>query len=202
MGRKRKQVDLEESIADSKAAEKRVNSDLTEGERQALHFRHCREYEVALAAKKKWDAELKNVGKRIKAEHDSVAKCKKTIDARSPEGEAKLKAEIAETAEVLRWSGVAVGESKDLFPEDRTPAVDRAYDDGRRAGMDGQVCKPPHDPSVPQHQKWIEGWQDGQEVLMSAFEKTKADVPADLPETDVSDVPFSAPPDEQPAATH
>lgn len=201
MGRRKKQTDIEDSIGESKADEQRRNSELTEAERQALHFRHCREYEVALAAKKKTDADLKNVGKRIKAEHDSVAKCKKTIDLRSPEGEAKLKAEIAETAECLRWAGVIVGESKDLFPEDRTPAVERAFNEGRRAGLDGQVCKPPHDPSVPQYQHWIDGWQEGQGALMSCFEKTQVDVPADLAHTATADAPFSAPPS-QPAAAH
>lgn len=200
MGRRKKQVDLEESIGESKAAESRKNSELTEGERQALHYRHCREYEVALAAKKKSDAEIKNVGKRIKAEHDSVAKVKKTIEARSPEGEAKLKAEIAETAEVLRWSGVSVGETAELFPEDRTPGVDRARAEGRRAGLDGQAAKPPHDPSVPQYGAWMDGWQDGQGELASAFQKTKVDVPADLDTVDTSKQPFSVPPDQQPAA--
>lgn len=203
MGRRKKQTDIEDKIDESKTAETRKNSELTEQERQALHYRHCREYEVALAAKKKTDADFKNCGKRIKAEHDSVAKVKKTLEARSPEGEAKLKAEITETAEVLRWSGVLVGENKDMFPEDRTPAVERAFAEGRRAGLDGQVAKPPHDPSTPQHMHWMNGWQEGQGALASAFQKTKIDVPADLPHTDTSNAPFSAPPDApQSAAAH
>lgn len=171
MARKRKQKDLEESIDESKQTERHKNSELTADERHALHLRHCLEYEVALAAKKKADAEIKNVGKRIKAEDDSVAKVKKTLRARTPEGEAELSAEIAETAEVLRWAGVSVGETADLFPTDRMPAEDRAFAEGKRAGLAGEPCKPPYDPSVPQYQRWMDGWRSGQEALMSAFAK-------------------------------
>lgn len=199
-GRPRKQRDVEDAIDDSIAEDARKNSELTEDERHALHLRHCREYEVALEAKKKADAGIKNVGKRIKAEDDSIARVKKTIRARTPEGEAELRAEIEETAEVLRWSGVSVGESADLFPEDRTPGVDRAYAEGKRAGMNGDKGQPPHDPSVPQYQSWMRGWQDGQGILSEAFKK----IPDPEPEmeqvsptvrSDLSDPPFSPPPD-------
>lgn len=178
--RRKKQGDIEDAVADAQADEQRKNSELTDDERHALHLRHVREYQVGLAAKKKADAELKNVGKRIKAEGDSVAKVKKTIQAQTPEGEAELRAEMEETLQVLRWSGVHTGDTKDMFPDDRTPAVDRARAEGRRAGMDGQACSPNYDTSVPQHQAWIEGWQEGQGILASAFAK-KPDVPADAP---------------------
>lgn len=182
----------------------RTNSDLTEDERHALHLRHCREYELGLAAKKKADAEFKNVGKRIKAEGDSVTKVKKTIQSRSPEGEAELRREIEETAEVLRWAGVAVGESRDLFPTNRTPAVDDAFFAGKRAGLDGQTASPPHAPSVPQYEAWMNGWRVGQDALMSAFAKKPAepDEPpaAEFDPPDTSDAPFHAPPEPMPEA--
>lgn len=193
--RKAKQIDIEEAI-DASAEKNGHNGppELTEDERRALHYRHCREYEVVLAAKKKSDADLKNVAKRIKAESDSVAKVKKTIQARSAEGEADLKAEIAETAEVLRWAGTSVGETVDLFPVDRAPSVDRAHAEGKRAGLNGETCKPPHDPSVPQYKTWMEGWHEGQAALASAFEKQgpTEDVAVDLPAADTSSPPFSA----------
>lgn len=179
MGRRKKQTDIEDAI-DADTPKAGGNSTLTDDERHALHLRHCREYEVALSAKKKVDADFKNVGKRIKSEDDSVAMVKKTIMARTPEGEAALKGEMEETANVLRWSGVDVGDTKDMFPTDRTPSVDRANAEGKRAGMDGAVCKPPHDPSVPQYKAWIDGWQDGQTILASAFAK----MPTPEPEGD------------------
>lgn len=202
MGRRKKQMHIEDAINDA-APKAGHNSkvELTEDERHALHLRHCREYEVALAAKKKSDADIKNVGKRIKAEDDTVVRVKKTIKARTPEGEAELKAEMEETANVLRWSGVSVGETIDMFPTDRTPSVDRAKAAGKLAGLAGEVAKPPHAPSVPQYAAWMEGWQDGQEILASAFAKA----PTMPPESehvgngaDLSDVPFAAPPTEMP----
>lgn len=169
MGRKKKQTDIEDAIKEAP----RTNSDLTEDERRALHFRHCAEYERALEAKKKADAGIKNVGKRIKAESDSVAKCKKTIQARSPEGEAELRAEIEQTAEVLRWSGVQVGETAEMFA-DRRPADENAFEQGKIAGLKGETAKPPHDIGTPAHDKWLDGHAAGQTALMTSFEKLPA----------------------------
>lgn len=179
MGRRKKQTDLEDALDDAtpKAGHNQPVP-LTEDEQHALHLRHCREYEVALGAKKKVDAEFKNVGKRIKSEDDSVAKVKKTILARTPEGEAALKAEMEETANVLRWSGVSVGETLDLFPVDRAPAIDRAKHEGKRAGLAGEPRKPPHDPSVPQYGAWLDGYHEGQTILASAFAKAPSEPPA------------------------
>lgn len=170
MGRKKKQTDIEDAIKEAP----RKNSELTEDERRALHFRHCAEYERALGEKKKADAGLKNVGKRIKAENDSVAKCKQTIQARSPQGEAELRAEIEQTAEVLRWSGVQVGETAEMFA-DRRPANETATEHGKIAGMKGERAEPPHDPGTLAHKAWMEGWHAGQEILMASFEKMSAD---------------------------
>lgn len=193
MGRKKKQTDIEDAINDAP----RKNSELTEDERRALHFRHCSEYERALDLKKKAEAGLKNVGKRIKAENDSVAKCKQTIQARSPQGEAELRAEIEQTAEVLRWSGVQVGETAEMFA-DRRPADETALEQGKISGLKGEAAQPPHDPGTPAHAKWMEGWHAGQEILMASFQKVPveddpdvkangADAPQPLPTAEVAE---------------
>lgn len=172
MGRKKKQTDIEDAIKEAP----RTNSDLTEDERRALHFRHCAEYERALTAKKAADAGIKNVGKRIKSEGDSVSKCKQTIQARSPQGEAELRAEIEQTAEVLRWSGVSVGATAEMFA-DRRPADETAFENGKIAGLKGETAKPPHDMGTPAHDKWLQGHADGQTILMASFEKMPMDEP-------------------------
>lgn len=170
MARKKLQTDIEDAINEAP----RKNSELTEDERRALHFRHCAEYERALVAKKKADAGIKQVGKRIKAEDDSVAKCKLTIRSRTPEGEAELRAEIEQTAEVLRWSGVQVGETVEMFA-DRRPADETAFEHGKIAGLKGETAKPPHDIGTPAHDKWMEGHAAGQSSLMSSFQKLPVD---------------------------
>jgi len=190
MGRRKKQTDIVKEAP-------RTNSDLTEDERRALHFRHCAEYERALAEKKKADAGLKNVGKRIKAESDSVAKCKKTIQARSPQGEAELRAEIEQTAEVLRWSGVQVGETAEMFA-DRRPSEEAALEHGKIAGLKGERAEPPHDPGTLAHKKWMEGWHAGQEILMASFQK----MPVEDPDASANGADVKPPAHEPPAAGH
>lgn len=138
---------------------------LTDAERQALHFRHVKEYERELAAKKKADADLKNTAKRIKAEGGSVAKVKGSIELQTPEGEAAFRARMADMAEVALWNGVGI--QVDMFADERQPAEDRAFEEGRRAGMKGEARKPPYDPSVPQYAKWMDGYTDGNAVLAS-----------------------------------
>ena len=73
-------------------------------------------------------------------------------------------------ARVLRYLAHPVATQASLFDEtDRTPAVDRAYEEGKSAGIEGKRLEPPHDASTPQGQKWIAGWHDGQAVLASGF---------------------------------
>jgi hypothetical protein len=63
-----------------------------------------------------------------------------------------------------------MGAQLDMFSEpDRTPATDRAYDEGKQASMENRQGKPPYDPSLPQHQKWLEGYADHQATLAKGF---------------------------------
>jgi len=156
------------------------NSALSDDERQALHWEHVRDYEVVLAAKKKADADIKNVGKRIKAEGDSVAKVQITIALRTPEGEAAFKARIQEEMEVAAWNGVGV--QTELFGDaDLMPAVDKKYADGKRDGLAGNPCRPECDASVPQYKSYMTGFHEGQAVLAKGIKTTEAE-PIGMPE--------------------
>lgn len=139
--------------------------ELTDAERQALHFQHVKTYQKALGAKKDADAKFKNACKVIKAEGGSVRAVKLTIDLQTPEGEAAFRARMAEEAEIAGWNGLGV--QIDLFADERQPAEDRAFEEGRRAGMKGEPKKPPYDPSVPQYGKWMDGHAEGNAVLAS-----------------------------------
>jgi ribosome modulation factor len=54
---------------------------------------------------------------------------------------------------------------------DRTPAVDRARAEGKRAGMNGESMKPPYDTTLPQHDQWVEGWHEGQKAIFAIQRK-------------------------------
>jgi len=198
MGRRKKQVDIEDAIADKDADEKRKNSTLTEDEQRALLFQHKGAYEKALADKKAADARLKNVCKIAKAElgKGAVADIKDAIALEQPEGEAAHRAEIERQLRIARWMGASV-RTQFSFSEDMTPSVDRAYEEGKRAGLKGDPASPPHDPSVPQYGKWMEGWHAGQGVLASDFRK-KIDMPSEAEEA----APINADVPEFHAAAH
>jgi ribosome modulation factor len=207
MGRRKKQKDIEEAIEDTKVAQRRVNSELTDDEKRALMLQHKNHYSVALAAKKAADADFKNTCKKAKAEcgKDAVAEIKDAIALEQPGGRTALEAEIARKHRIARWMGLPVGAEPLMFEvQDRRPAIDIAYDQGKASGMAGEVRTPPYDTSVPQHQRWLEGWHDGQEILGSAFKKLEPlDVPSDTPNSaDVSDPPFAAPAEAQPEPAH
>lgn len=195
MARRKKQADIEDAIEDTKPNGR--NSELTDEEKRALLIQHKNAYSVALADKKAADAEFKNICKKAKAEcgTDAVAEIKDAILMSEPGGRQKIEAEIARKHRVARWMGLPVGAEPLMFEMvDRRPAVDIAYDNGKAAGMAGETQKPPYDTSVPQYQRWLEGWHDGQEILGSAFKKLEPiDPPADPP-------PPAAQPSEQPAA--
>lgn len=205
MGRRKKQKDIEEAIEDTKVLEAKKNSELTDDEKRALLLQHKGHYQRALADKKAADAAFKNTCKKAKAEcgKDAVADIKDAIALEEPGGQMAVEAEIARKHRIARWMGFPVGAEPMLFDmQDRRPAVDVAYDQGKAAGMAGETCKPPHDPSVPQYQRWMEGWHDGQEILASAFKKLEPlDVPSEQPNTeDTSDPPFVPSAEAQPAA--
>ena len=83
-------------------------------------------------------------------------------------GEGVIKAEVTTRLRIARYLGLAIGNQMDLFAEpDRTPAVDRAFDEGKQASMENQTRKPPYDPSTPQYAKWLEGYADHQKFLAS-----------------------------------
>lgn len=199
-GSRKKQVETDKSGETTKNG-KGHNSALTPDQEHALHIAHTKEYLVAKAALDKAQADIKNLGKRIKSEGGSVAQVKKSIQAQTPEGEKALKAEMEATAQVLRWAGVEVGETGQLFPTG-APAEEKAFNYGKIAGMKGDDCRPPYDPSVPQYQRWMDGWAAAQEILLSGFREKvtpKEDVPAEHTPQDTSSAPFAAPAEQQAA---
>lgn len=164
----------EKNTAEPKPEEPSVghNSDatpeLTEDQSIALTFLHKKAYVAALAVKKKADADLKNVCKLAKSElgDGGIDDIKDMIALETEEGEKQLKAKIDRQMRGARWMGLPFGAQGSMFDQvDRTPAVEKAYANGKRDGLAGEPQHNPHDPSVPQYAEYLRGWQDGQAVL-------------------------------------
>ena len=147
---------------------------LSPDQRVALHHNHVRKYEEAVRRKDRAAADLRNVCKLIKAEGGTLEAIKLSVKLQSPEGEKAVRLQIEEMIRIARWMGASVGYQMEMF-EDRRPATDRAYDDGKVAGLSGQIRKPPFsEPSLPQYQRWLEGWGDGQAGLAMKLKAPKA----------------------------
>lgn len=166
--------------------------DLTDADLEALAFQHKKSYSAALATKKAADAALKNVCKLAKAElgADAVDTIKDMIALETEEGEAKLKAKIERQLRAARWMAVPLGNQAELFGDviDRTPAIERARAEGRRVGMEGGDKKPPYDQTVPQHDAWMAGWDDGQASIIRV-QKLRDDAVFDAGDSDGGDPP-------------
>lgn len=67
------------------------------------------------------------------------------------------------------------------------PAVERAKDEGRWAGLTGKPMEQcPHEPGVPQRNAWLEGWHAGHAIFAAeAVDSTLADINARDAATDM-----------------
>jgi hypothetical protein len=152
---------------------------LSDDQRYSLVEEHRQTYERLLAAKKTADNALKNHGKVIKADlgKHGMSQVQALIEASTPEGEAAVKERIRRDAEVLRWLGVPIGTQTDMFPVDRTPAVERAYAEGKRQGLAGESCNNPHHHATEAHREHNRGYEDGQETMARNGFKKLDDTP-------------------------
>jgi hypothetical protein len=144
---------------------------MSEENRKVLFASHLDKYKRALETKKAADARFKNTCKIARAEcgDDAVARIKTAIDMETPEGEARVKAEIVATLEVARWMGAPIGTQFTLFAagEDLSPA-DRAYAEGEVASRQGQPAKPPYAPETPEYRQYMTGFHDQTAKAVSA----------------------------------
>lgn len=151
------------------------NSEMTDDQRHAL---------TAQWATKLREAEkrVKDIRSDIKAElgSDGPKDVKLFIKLLSHEGEAAAKADMESRVRVMRWLGIPLGTQAELFPiVDVRPSSDVAYEAGKRYGLEGEPCCNPHDPSVPQYDAWMNGYQDGQAILIETKLRPMPAQPAD-----------------------
>lgn len=138
---------------------------LNDDELQVLAEQHKGNYQTALAAKKKADADFKNACKRAKAElgKEAIDIIKTLIECDTPEGEARVIGRLKTTMTAARWAGVEVGTQFGMFTEEEAGGS-RLHEEGKRAAMRGEACKAPADATADGQQEWIAGWHKGNEA--------------------------------------
>ncbi|HEY1980725.1 MAG TPA: hypothetical protein VGH13_11610 [Xanthobacteraceae bacterium] len=153
------------------------NSSLSDDEKRALTLHHKRKYETADALVEKAKADRTAVADLAKSDlgKGALADIKDMILADNPK---KMKGVLERAQRLARWAGLKVGSQPQLFEQAQ---VDN-FENGKTAGMSGDTCEPPKNLAQDAQQLWINGWHEGQTVLMAAFKKKR---PTEAPDSAV-----------------
>lgn len=158
------------------------NTDDLDREEKALFLHHMPRIKAAKDRVNSATADLRNLYKKAKAEGNfTKADFDTAFALETAEKEARERARIARALKIAKIVGSAMGNQLDLFLEpDRTPAIDRAREEGERASMEGKSAQPPYDPSTPQFKTWLEGWHGHQATLAKGIRPTNPAVKEDV----------------------
>jgi len=141
-----------------------------EDQRRALFLNDLAKRKRLLEAKDAAVAALRNHAKSVKADgNHTIKQLDIAIRMQTPDGEAAVRELIAGHITAAKWIGSPIGTQFAFDLDDRTPAVDRARDEGKQASMQNQPCKPGYDPSTPQYAAYMEGYQEDQVRIASGI---------------------------------
>lgn len=114
----------------------------------------------------------RNLCGRIKNElgDGAIDTIKDMVAMDTPEGEERVKKELARKAAAMRYMAAPLGKQFAMILEepDRTPAEDQAFELGKRDGMVGLALRSPYAPELPQNDRYIEGWHVGNKTANDA----------------------------------
>jgi hypothetical protein len=143
---------------------------LTPSERQALFLTHrtsWNEVQAKIKLAKKLETD---VVATLKADGFSKKQMMIADDLGTTKGEAKVTAEVGDRLQVARWIGHSLGAQMDLFEQpDRTPSVDIAYEEGKRASITNKPAKPDYSPETPQYRAYMAGYSEHQRELLGGL---------------------------------
>jgi ribosome modulation factor len=140
--------------------------DLTEEQRRAQLIKGCVEIEELQESVATLRTAIGNVKKRLKAVGIERFEVDYALRLRRVDETEELDKRRRE-ARIAAWCNHPIGTQPDLFSDepDRTPSVDKSFEDGKIAGMEGRGCEAPTHLGQEQQQSWIKGWGEGQELL-------------------------------------
>jgi len=165
-------------------APKQTLEGLSEDQRYSLTEQHRQKVEKALATKKAAAAAYLNACKVAKAELGATGMddINDLIALSTPEGEARMKAQIERQMRVMQWMNVPIGTHGELFTDDdRTPLTERAFAEGKRQGLAGERQNNQHHVTTEAHRAHNEGYAAGQQTLATkGFSKLEPGEAADV----------------------
>ena len=146
------------------------NQELSPMQKRQLFLDHKAKVQALVDKKNKAVSDIRNQFKKVKADGFTKHQIEDAIRMDTPEGEAELKSQIAETMQAALWVGSSIGAQLEMFNSpDRQPADDRAFDEGLQASMTGKTAKPPYDPNTSQHRSFMRGYHEHQTELAKGF---------------------------------
>jgi ribosomal protein L17 len=152
--------------------------DLSEDEVRHLFLKNRTEYVSAKAKEAAAKKVVDDIVTQAKSDGFTKKELDLSIDLADLKKEKKVIADVETRLRVARWIGHKMGAQMDLFAEpDRTPAVDRAFEEGKTAGLGASPRKSPYAQGLPQNEKWFEGFDAGQAVNASHVGRGPKDPP-------------------------
>jgi uncharacterized protein (DUF2384 family) len=137
---------------------------LTDEQLEALTNSHVNIIERLEAADKLAHNALMNAYKVAKADGILKKDIEVYRNAKTEEGQEKIRLEAARIARAARWFKFAT--QSDLFdsPESPAPVGNKSYRLGKEAGLNGEPAKPPE---TADQETWMQGWHAGQTQMAS-----------------------------------
>lgn len=144
-----------------------AGSNVIDRDMQALARHHRDKYITLKEAQNKSNRAMQAFGKVVKGDGLAMKQIKLMVELMTPEGEAAFKASVVADLMAAQWQGAEVGSQLSLFQApDRTPSVDIAFDEGVADAMDGKTQNPKYAPTVPQYQRYLDGYAEEQERMV------------------------------------
>lgn len=159
----------EKPRADAEGMARAAGINMNDENERALFFQNLRRHEALLAVLNKAQADVRNHGKRVKSEmgERGMEIIKLAIKLKAETGIKDLQEEVRLREKVARWMGMPLGSQGDFDFTDRRPLAERAYEEGKVAGMEGRTYANPHDINSEAGKCWDKGWKDGQEAIFA-----------------------------------
>lgn len=101
---------------------------------------------------------------------EALLKLMLAYEDRTPEGEAKIKAEQQAMREAWAWAGMPINTQADMFA-DLAPIDERAFGEGEEAGLRGDTLANPYDLNSQPGRLYEAGWKSGQAKLAEGFKQ-------------------------------
>jgi hypothetical protein len=154
--------------AKSKAkAAKPTAEQLSDQEAKSRLLKHRKGLMPLIEAKKAASKAVTDAFKKAEADGVSRVALKHAILLATPEGREKLATAFELEMTVERWLGNPLGHQSDMgFP--KQSQSDKAFDEGYRAAMNDEPCKPPSNLAQPTAQRWMAGHHKGMAELNAA----------------------------------